>query len=589
MIRLLTLVVALALAGCSTVQNNSSAQLEKLSADFIAGYVRYNPGSAVQLGIHDFDGQLPIPSRAQIREHIDWARAMENRANAINSATLTKSAQIELRLLKTGIANELFPLVETESWHKNPMDYATGISVDIYVKRNFAPFDQRVRSLIGIEKRAPQFFAAARANLDDSLARPLIETAIEEAKGSADFLGKDLKLALKDLNDPALLAEFNQANDRAIAEINRYVEFLEKEKLPKAHNNYAIGREKFTKMLRDGDLIPLAPEEILEVGLKRLRLEQQQFAETAKLIDPTKRAIEVFNAIQKDHPTAEGLFPDTRKNLEAIRQFVIDHHIISMPSDVRARVEETPQFERATTFASCDSPGPFETKATEAFYYVTPTETNWPAEQKDEWLTSFNYYTTDVVSIHECYPGHYTQFLHLKASRATRLQKIVNSYAFVEGWAHYCEQMLIDQGYGSNPALDSNSPTSATDKIHAAKYKLAQLDESLLRICRLCVAIKMHCQGMTVDDATKFFIENCYYEQKPAHQEAMRGTFDPGYCSYTLGKLQFLKLRADYEQQQGKAFTLEKFHNALLSHGAPPIRLLRELLLKDPTTWDQIF
>lgn len=570
------IIVAVALVGCVTPDRRSHTEFERLSNDFIRGYLDYNPANAVQLGFHKYDGRLPIPTAAEVQKHIAWAREMERRANAIDETALSKSDRVELRLLKTGIADELFPLVETESWRKNPMDYATAISVDTYIKRNFAPLERRVRSIIAIERRAPEYYAAARANLEPSLARPLIETAIEQAKGSADFLGKDLKLALKGLKDRKLLAEFNEANDRAFAEINGYVEFLEKEKLPRANNNYAIGREKFEKMLRDGELITLSPEEILEVGLKRLRLEQKQFTETAKLIDPNKPAIEVFNAIQKDHPTAENLISDTARNLESIRRFVLEKRIVSLPSNVRIKVEETPQFERATGSAFSDSPGPFEKKATEAFYYVTPVEPDWSPQQKEEWLTSFNYYTTDVVTMHEAYPGHYTQFLHLQNSHASKLDKIVGSYAFVEGWAHYCEQMVVDAGYGVG--------TTA-----AARYKLAQLDESLLRICRLCVAIKMHCQGMTVDEATKFFMQNCYYEEKPARQEAMRGAFDPGYLNYTLGKLQFLKLRADYEKQQGKNFSVEQFHNEVLAHGEPPIRLLREIMLKDSSSWDEIF
>ena len=228
-----------------------------------------------------------------------------------------------------------------------------------------------------------------------------------------------------------------------------------------------------------------------------------------------------------------------------------------------------------------DTPGPFETKATEAYYYVTPVEPDWSPQQKEEWLTAFNYYTTDIVSIHEAYPGHYVQFLCLKASPANQLEKIFTSYAFVEGWAHYAEQMLVDEGFGASP-----SPTPTREQqVKAAKYRLAQTDEALLRICRLCVSIKMHCQGMSVEEATRFFQESCYYEQKPARQEAIRGAYDPEYLYYTLGKLEILKLREDYRKQQGVQFTLQKFHDEMLRHGAPPIRLLREVMLKDQSIW----
>jgi uncharacterized protein (DUF885 family) len=232
-----------------------------------------------------------------------------------------------------------------------------------------------------------------------------------------------------------------------------------------------------------------------------------------------------------------------------------------------------------------DTPGPFETRATEAYYYITPVEPDWTAQQKGEWLTAFNYYTTDVVSIHEAYPGHYVQFLWLNASHPSRTAKIFGSYAFIEGWAHYCEQMMLDEGFGRA----AGSKPGPEETLRAAKFRLAQSDEALLRICRLCVSIKTHCDGMSLEDATRFFEENCYYAHQTAYEEARRGTFDPQYLLYTVGKLQILKLRSDFMKQEGKEFSLERFHNALLQHGAPPVRLLRERLLKNPKHWDALF
>jgi hypothetical protein len=233
-----------------------------------------------------------------------------------------------------------------------------------------------------------------------------------------------------------------------------------------------------------------------------------------------------------------------------------------------------------------ETPGPFETKATEAYYYVTPVEPEWAPAQKEEWLTAFNYYTTDVVSIHEAYPGHYVQFLALNASRASTVQKVFGSYSFSEGWAHYTEQMVLDEGFGA-----PTQPAKATraEHVRAAKYRLAQSDEALLRLCRLCVSVQMHCQGMTLEAGTQFFRDNCYYEDKPAHQEALRGTFDPGYCFYTLGKLQLLKLRDDWRAQEGAAFSLQRFHDEVLRHGTPPVRLLRDAMLLDSGRSPELF
>jgi uncharacterized protein (DUF885 family) len=337
-------------------------------------------------------------------------------------------------------------------------------------------------------------------------------------------------------------------------------------------------------MLSETELVDLAPAKVLEIGLAQLKTEQQAFVEAARKIDPNTAATEVYQQIQAEHPASENLISSIGNHLEQIRKFVIVHKLITIPSDVRARVKETPQYRRATSFASMDSPGPFERRATEAYYYVTPPENDWPAKQQEEWLTAFNYYASDVISIHEVYPGHYVQFLKLNASPATKVEKIFGSYAFIEGWAHYCEQMTIDEGYGGafgpKPSDQEAKP--------AAKYRLAQSAQALLRLCRLCASIQMHTQNMSIEEATKFFRQNCYYEEKPAHAEAMRGTFDPGYLNYTLGKLQILKLRDDYKAQQGAQFSLQKFHNELLNHGMPPIRLLREIMLKDKTKWGEV-
>jgi uncharacterized protein (DUF885 family) len=585
------LLVLLFAAGCAapsrpsvSAGRDADSIFAQIADDFLEGYLAWRPQMAVGLGLHQYDGKVTDLSRSSLDGELMRLKRFDRQLAGLQTEALSQRSFYDYRLLRATIQKELFRFEEKQAYRLNPMTYAGVLDVNIYIKRDFAPLEDRVRSLIAVLAEASRIMAAARSNLADALAKPFVETAIQVAEGSAEFLSKDLVAALKDLKNEALHKEFVAANQRAIAELRAYVTFLKEQKLPKAHNDYALGREKYAKMLREGELTSLSPDRVLEIGLSELRREQQVFADTAKKIDPDRKPIEVFKTIQKDHPTAEGLIPDTRKNLEAIRQFVVDHQIVTIPSPVRARVAETPQFERATSFASMDTPGAFETKATEAYYYVTPVEADWTAQQKEEWLTAFNYYTTDVVSIHEAYPGHYVQFLCLNASPATPLEKMLDSYAFVEGWAHYSEQMLLDEGFGAS----ADATRSPAGMIKAAKYRLAQSDEALLRICRLCVSIKTHCQGMSVDEATQFFQQNCYYEEKPARQEAMRGTFDPEYLYYTLGKLQILKLRRDYQKQEGAAFSLQKFHDEMLRHGMPPLRLLREVLLKDRAAWDGI-
>jgi uncharacterized protein (DUF885 family) len=590
-VRILTLLSLCLLTACAQPHSRESAASEAdavftgLADEFLAGYLAWRPQAGTSLGLHEYDGRITEYGKASLDAELARLKSFDRRLDGLNQTALSPRSSYDYRILRAAIRKEIFKFEERQVFTQNPMTYAGALNVNIYIKRDFAPLAQRVGSIVAILNQASNLFAAAKANLAGEQAKPFVETAIEVAQGSVDFLNKDLVEALKDFKDEPMRAQFNAANDRAVAELRGYIAWLKEQKLPKAHERYALGHERYARMLREGELITLSPERILEIGLRELKHEQQIFAETAKKIDPTKKPIDVFKAIQKDHPTEESLIPDTRKNLEAIRQFLIDRNIITIPSDVRARVEETPQFDRATSFASMDTPGPFETKATEAYYYVTPVEKDWSPQQKDEWLTAFNYYTTDVVSIHEAYPGHYLQFLCLNASPATRLEKILDSYAFVEGWAHYTEQMILDEGFGPNMP----SRIEQTDALKAAKYRLAQSDEALLRLCRLCVSIQMHCQGMTVEQGTKFLQENCYYEEKPARSESTRGAYDPEYLYYTLGKLQILKLRRDYQKQEGTAYSLKRFHDEMLRHGMPPIRLLREAMLKDRTSWDEVF
>jgi len=583
-IRLVMILLALSLARVVFAAQTQDAEFEAVAEEYVKTYLAAHPLHGTALGFHEYDGKISDYSRLALDAELSRLRRFDDRLAKFDSAKLSPRQSIDFRILQTAVKRELFEMQDMSVFERNPMVYARAGDVNVYIKRNFAPLEDRVRSLVAIESQIPNILIAARTNLDEKLPKPFIELAIQIAKGSADFLKKDLVAAVSGLKDEQLRVAFQAANRKAANAFSDYATWLEREKLPKATLDFALGEEKFARFLAQTELVNLPPQKVLEIGMAQLKAEQEAFAEAAKKIDPNKPAIEVFKQIQSEHPASDKLIPDIAKDLDKIRKYVVSRRLVGIPSEVRAKVKETPQYLRATSFASMDTPGPFEKRATEAYYYVTPTEVDWPPQEKEEWLTAFNYYTSDVVSIHEVYPGHYVQFLHLNASPASKVEKIFGSYAFIEGWAHYCEKMMIDEGFGS----PSNSSPSEDDIKRAAKYRMAQADEALLRLCRLCVSIKVHTQNMSIDEATRFFQDNCYYEQKPARQEAMRATFDPGYLNYTLGKLQILKLRDDYKAQQGDDFSLQKFHNELLSHGMPPIRLLREIMLKDQSKWDKV-
>lgn len=564
-------------------QSSADREFDKLAEEFLTGHLAFRPHVALELGLHEHDGKLADYSAAPLAREHARLKQFEQRFASLPQDKLSPSVRIDLQVLLCGLRKARFDFDGSDDFHRNPQVYVNAVQIDNFLLRDFAPLADRVRSIISIERQLPKLFAAARENLRPQLPKPLVETAIKITNGAADFLERDLPLAVSELKDASLRAELDVANKAAIAELRAYSQWLQTERLPKADHRFAIGRDQFTRMLREHESVMQSPEEILELGLRELKREQDIFVATAKRLAADKPAIDVFKAIQEDHPTEQGLIPDTARNLEAIRQFNIDHKIASFPSDVRVKVAETPQFRRATSFASMDSPGPFETHSTEAFYYVTPTDPSWTAAQKNEWLTAFNYYTTDVVSIHEAYPGHYLQHLHRNAAVNSRVRKSFSSYAFVEGWAHYTEQMLLDEGFPD----DKQFPNAVERELKTLKYRLAQSDEALLRLCRLCCSIKMHCADMTVDEATKFFQDNCYYQEQPARQEAVRGTHDPGYLYYTLGKLMILKLRRDWQAQEGTTYSLQRFHDEMLRHGAPSIPILRQVMLNDRKLWDK--
>ncbi len=570
------------LPAATDAPGKGDADFDKMATDFSNGYLAARPLVGVALGLHQYDGKIGDYSRLAIDAEIERLQRFQSDLAKMDTAQLSKRADLDRRILLSSIAGELTEYVDMNVFEKNPMTYARAIDLNVYIKRDFKPLSERVRDIVTIEDQTSNIMTAAKTNLATVLPKPFVELAVQIANGSADFLEKDLVVALKDIDDESLRAAFEDSNKKAAAALRDYAIWLTKARMAKATPDFALGAEKYQRYLAGTELVDMPPTKILALGLQRLKEEQDVFAASAKIIDPKKTPIQVWAEVQQDHPKASELIPDVAKDLDTIRQYVLDHHLVTIPSDVRATVAETPSFDRATSFASMDTPGPFEKKATQAYYYVTPTEADWTEQQKNEWLTSFNYYTTDVVSIHEAYPGHYVQFLHLNASSASNVRKMFSSYAYVEGWAHYCEKMMLDEGFGSVP-----NPTPE-QKVRAAKYRMAQADEALLRLCRLCVSIKMHTLGMSVADGAKFFHENCYYEEKPSLAEAMRGTFDPGYFNYTLGKLEILKLRTDYQAQEGAKFSLEKFHDEMLNHGMPPIRLLREMLLKDPKQWNAV-
>src|SRR5579864_3892145 len=538
-------------------------------------YFKFNPSAGTAAGFHQYDTQLEDYSKASLDQQITTLKNFQKVIAKIDPLQLSAATRVDHTLVLNDINARLLSLQNIRSWEKNPDLYSSGVTNSIFVimARTFAPPAERLKSVIAREKQVPAVFQAARQNLKNP--PPIyVDVALEQIRGLIGFFQKDVPEAFKDVKDQALLAQFQAANQKVMDELKSYGQWMEKDLKPQAHGDFRIGADNFSKkLLYDEDVdIPLA--RLLEIGMANLRLNQQAFKETAAKLDPKKTPQQILEELEKDHPAPDKLLQTFRDTLGGLRDFLEQHHIVGMPSQVLPIVEETPAFERALTFASMDTPGPYEKVAKEAYFNVTLPEPNWKPEQVEEHMAEFNRGTIISTAVHEVYPGHYTQFLWVP-SAPSKVRKLLGCSSNAEGWAHYSEQMMLDEGYGRTPSTDEDHDVAFL------KLRLGQLQDALLRNARFIVGIQMHTGKMTMDQGIDFFVKEGYQTRANGTVETKRGTSDPTYLYYTLGKLEILQLREDYKKKTGADFSLEKFHTVFLQQGFPPIKLVRRMMLGD--------
>ena len=533
------------------------------------------PTAGSRIGLHEYDGRLPDFSAGRIRRRIEELHQTLAQLSALptepepNGSTDrdARMDQLNRSLLDLFLRRELFNLEEMRTLENNPQRQVGYIGVGSYVQRDYAPLPDRLRSAASALRQVPDFLATLDTLTEPELGEPVRDMAVRAYRGMASFYETGLSDAAEQCAAiaPDVAAEFNAARESAAVAVSEFADRIQARKI---RPEFAIGSQLYQRMLSVGEAVDTPLSDVLSIGQANLEQNLRRLDEAAALVAPGKSVREAVAMVSASHPTADSLIPETRDMLEDIRQALIDHDIIGLPSEERCQVTETPSYMRYA-FAAMDSPGGLEQVATEAFYYVTPVEPDWTPRQQEEWLSNFNYHTLKIISIHEVYPGHYVHNLHNRYGHAQHgrelslINRVATSYAFTEGWAHYTEEMMLETDYGrDNPAL-----------------WLTQLLEALVRNCRYLCSLGMHTQGMTLDEATRFFQAHAYMEEHPASQEAIRGTFDPGYLNYTLGKLMLLKLRQDWRRQEGSNYTLRRFHDDALSWGAPPVPLLRAAML----------
>ncbi len=556
---------------------NWKQQFEKASDEFFDQvYFHYSPTNGTQVGYHQYDAQLEDYSRKNINAEIAALKQFEKRIEAIHpdDAASDFVPRSDREIVLSNIRSELLTLEVIRPWEKNADNYSSICANGAFtlVERKFASPEERLRSLIAREKQMPVLLNEARVNLENP-PRVFTEIAIEQLPGIVSFFEHDVPMAFEDARDPELKTQFVQSNAAVIAALNNYLVWLKTELLPKSNGDFRIGAEAFSKKLQFDEMVDLPLDKLLEIGWADLRKNQAHFKEIAKELEPNKEPSAVLEELGENHPAPDQLLNSFRATFDGLISFTRAHQIVTIPSDVRPIVEETPAFMRATTFASMDTPGPFEKYATEAYFNVTLPDPSMTPAQVEGYMHSFNVGTVISTAVHEAYPGHYIQFLWLPQA-PSRVRKLLGANTDIEGWAHYCEQMMLDEGYGQPGA-------GARNEREAKFLRLGQLQDALLRNARFIVGIQMHSGKMSFDEAVDFFQKEGYQPKETAMVETKRGAGDPTYLYYTLGKLEIMKLREDMKKKQGAAFSLEKFHDEFLKQGFPPIKIVRETMLGD--------
>jgi len=541
---------------------------------FEQAYFKFNPTAGTSAGLHQYDPVLEEYSRASVNRQIHTLHIFEERVAAFDVSSLDQTEAADQQLVLSNILGTLLTLETIRPWEKNPDIYSSGISESAFtiMSRRFASPNDRLRSLVAREKQMPAVFAAALDNLNNP-PRIYTQIAIEQLPGIIDFFRKDVPAAFADATDVSLQADFAKSNATVIAALEGYQRWLISTLLPRSQGDFRIGADTFSQKLQFDEMVDIPLDHLLEIGFADLRKNQAAFSATAKEIDPDKTPRQVLAELQADHPTPDHLLQSFRDTFDSLIAFINDKHIIEIPSQIRPTLEETPPFERATTFASMDTPGPFEKVATEAYFNVTVPDKHDPPAKVAGLMASFNRGTIVSTAVHEAYPGHYVQFLWMHEA-PTKVRKLLGANSNAEGWAHYCEQMMLDEGYGQPGA-------GAKTKREAKLLRLGQLEDALLRDARFIVGIQMHTGKMSFDQAVQFFVKEGYQSRETALVETKRGTADPTYLYYTLGKLEILKLREDLRKKEGAAFSLEKFHDDFMKQGFPPIKIVRQALLGD--------
>ena len=535
--------------------------------DYLAYLYEVLPTQACLDGVHLHDDLLEDLSRSAIDADARALSGFGRRLHQIDSSLLSPVEQVEHRIVGSNIESRMYELEAVRSWDRNPQVYSDilGTSLAGQVLFSYSPEAERARRVVSKLRQVPRLVQAARDNIKDTPGI-FVKVGLEAWRGTLKFIESDLPRAFSSLDDLHILGDLADTSTEAAAAIASYLEYLENDLAPRAKASFRLGRERFEQKLKAEEGITLSADRLLTIALRELHEVQEEFRSVAGRLDGGE-PLEVWRRAKEEHPAAGTLISVAQSHLKELEEFIQRQGIVTVPASEPVVVAPTPRFYR-WALASMWAPGPFEAKPSRAYYYLTDVDRSWPAERQKEHLRDFNLPTLWSTSIHEVYPGHFLQAQHSRhVDSKVRKSRLLASNACIEGWAHYCEQMMMDAGFRRGDAT----------------LRLGQLAESLVRLARFVVAIRLHCEDLSVEQGMRFFRDEAFLEEATARREAERGTFDPAYVLYSLGKLMMLKLRHDYQEQLAGKFSLRTFHDAVLGQGTAPMWAHRRLLLNEST------
>jgi len=539
-----------------TMNRSSSKSWDSYVNDFLEAYFVAHPDFAVRAGRHEFDGKLPDWSVDGIKKEITRLHAEKDRIAGFQDAALDERQRFERDYVASVIDGDLFWLQSAEWPFRSPQFYADSIDPDVYVSREYAPLDQRLRAYTSYAKAIPAAVDQIRKNLRPPLPKTFVNIGHTSYGGLISFYEKDVPAIFASVKDEQLQKDFKEANEGAIKAMKDMDDWFKSQEAS-ATNSFALGPEKFSEMLKATERVDVPLDKLAAIGRQDLDRNLAALKEACGTYAPGVSITECVAKAQSHKPTG-GPVEMARQQLGDLKSFILEKKVVTIPGTEEAKVAEAPAYRR-WNFAYINIPGPYE-KGLPSIYYIAPPDPAWSQKEKDAYVPGVG--SLLFTSVHEVWPGHFLQFLHANRS-SSKLGQLFVGYAFSEGWAHYTEEMMWEVGLGNGEA----------------EMHIGQLLEALLRNVRFVSAIEMHTGKMTVEESERMFLDQGYQDAANARQQAARGTFDPAYLNYTMGKLMIRKLREDWTASRGGKQAWQSFHDEFLKYGGPPIPLVRKAML----------